>query len=71
MTGCDFPAAKASRSAEVIQGKLRLLSPTTPLPSPSCSSSRRQSYSRWHLGRNADKLAPTCRSTQSLQSRLR
>lgn len=24
---------------------------------------------RWHLGRRADKLAPTCRSTKSLQSR--
>lgn len=50
----------------------RLSHPSSPFPSaiPAVLIHRTGNpTNRWHLGRRADKLAPTCRSTKSFQSR--
>lgn len=66
---------ETARSAEDIQGKFQahLSHPSSPFSFaiPTVLIHRTGNpTNRWHLGRKADKLALTCRSTKSFQSRL-
>lgn len=71
---CRGEGTTAARSAGDIQGKVlgSSLPPQQPFPFaiPVVLIHRTGNpTNRWHLGRKADKLAPTCRSTKSFQSR--
>lgn len=75
MTGCDFPAVMQGRGSDGSQkhwsyswkvlGSSLLSQQPLPFPIPIVLIHYTGNpTNRWHLGRKADKLAPTCRSTK-------
>lgn len=74
MTGCDFPATmqgeREHQQPEALKLPNEKFEAHLSFAIPVVLIHRADNpTSRWHLDRNADKLAPTCGSTKSFQSR--